>query len=267
MSRGSQVRRGWGRSGGRGGASAEDPSGAYGNGDARVRRDLGDRSDDGRDRSDDRVAHARGPRDGRDRGEARRDGGSDGRVRSDTGRVRGDEGLVRSDERVARSDEGQVRSRAGRTRSGEGQSDDSRVPTTEHHRSRTTRASRNGVTTNGAPPVATDEERGGLSPAQLRRIEQRLLHEREMALRTLLGTRTDIQRHPIADMRKEEMDIHLAERHSEFIGLIDAALRRLRESPEDFHLSVVSGEPIPFERLEMVPWTRRLTSEMGLPTR
>jgi RNA polymerase-binding transcription factor DksA len=152
-------------------------------------------------------------------------------------------------------------------RSGEGQGDDSRVPTTEHHRSRTRRASRNGVTTNGAPPVASDEERGGLSPAQLRRIEQRLLQEREMALRTLLGTWTDIQRHPIADMRKEEMDIHLAERHSEFIGLIDAALRRLREFPEGFHLSVVSGEPIPFERLEMVPWTRRLTSEMGLPTR
>lgn len=104
-----------------------------------------------------------------------------------------------------------------------------------------------------------------LTPAQIKRIEQRLLQERELALRTLVGTRTDIQRHPIADMRKEEMDIHLAERHSEFLALIDAALRRLRECPEDFHLSVVSGRPIPFERLEMVPWTRRLTNEMGLP--
>lgn len=106
-----------------------------------------------------------------------------------------------------------------------------------------------------------------LTPDQIKRIEQRLLQERELALRTLVGTRTDIQRHRISDMRKEEMDIHLAERHSEFLALIDSALRRLRESPADFHLSVVSGRPIPFERLEMVPWTRRLTNEMGLPAR
>jgi len=129
----------------------------------------------------------------------------------------------------------------------------------------------NGISRNGLGAAATHEAAatretaGALTPAQVKRIEQRLLKERETALRTLVGTRTDIQRSPIADMRKEALDIHLAERHSEFISLIDDALLRLRESPEDFHLSVVSGAPIPFERLEMVPWTRRLTSEMGLP--
>ena len=130
----------------------------------------------------------------------------------------------------------------------------------------------NGLSRNGLGGAATQEAVGAtretagpLTPEQIRRIEQRLLKERETALRTLVGTRTDIQRSPIADMRKEALDIHLAERHSEFISLIDDALLRLRESPEDFHLSVVSGAPIPFERLEMVPWTRRLTSEMGLP--
>lgn len=128
----------------------------------------------------------------------------------------------------------------------------------------------NGLSRNGLGGAATQEAvgatpAGALTPEQIRRIEQRLLKERETALRTLVGTRTDIQRSPIADMRKEALDIHLAERHSEFISLIDDALLRLRESPEDFHLSVVSGAPIPFERLEMVPWTRRLTSEMGLP--
>jgi RNA polymerase-binding transcription factor DksA len=60
-----------------------------------------------------------------------------------------------------------------------------------------------------------------------------------------------------------ELDIRMVERHSEFITLIDEALQRLRQSPGDFDVSVVSGARIPFERLEMVPWTRRLTEEVG----
>ena len=37
---------------------------------------------------------------------------------------------------------------------------------------------------------------------------------------------------------------------------IDAALRRLYESPERFGLSETTGEPIPFERLDLIPWAR-----------
>ena len=37
---------------------------------------------------------------------------------------------------------------------------------------------------------------------------------------------------------------------------IDAALQRLYEHPERFGLSETTGDPIPFERLDIIPWAR-----------
>lgn len=225
-----------------------------------------------------RTRRAWGP--GRKAAAARRTSGTngtDGDGRTPAGRNgdTGDEGLAHGEGTVVDGDTwigGSRWSDEGESRAGEEASPDE-VP---HERKRVAaraRARANGATQENGSGLENGSAAGrpdgaaALTPAQLRRIEQRLLQERETALRTLVGTRTDIQKHRISDMRKEEMDIHLAERHSEFLALIDAALRRLREAPEDFHVSVVSGRPIPFERLEMVPWTRRLTSEMGLPAK
>jgi RNA polymerase-binding transcription factor DksA len=119
-----------------------------------------------------------------------------------------------------------------------------------------------------------------LSEAQVARIEQRLLEERRNAMRTLRETRRDIGRADAPDIgpagvplelaeqgseaQKEMFSIQTAERHSELLELIDGALVRLREHPEEYDVSAVSGQRIPFERLELVPWTRVLAQETGI---
>jgi len=115
------------------------------------------------------------------------------------------------------------------------------------------------------PPGANGEARDRtLTRAQIERLEQRLLEEWKRAVRTLQAKRVDIEDHrDVGALDKVEMDIRMVERHSDFITLIDEALQRLRQSPGDFDVSVVSGARIPFQRLEMVPWTRRLTEEVG----
>lgn len=129
----------------------------------------------------------------------------------------------------------------------------------------TGRATGNGARKMAVPlQGATALEGDGLTPEQIRRLERRLLDERQRALRTLWAKRMDMEDHRSAGSLDEvELDIRMAERHSEFLSLIDDALHRLRESPDDFDVSVVSGARIPFERLDMVPWTRRLTEEVG----
>lgn len=119
-----------------------------------------------------------------------------------------------------------------------------------------------------------------LSETQLARIEQRLLEERRHAMRTLQEARRDIGHADAPDIgpagvplelaeqgseaQKELLSIQTAERHSELLELIDGALVRLREHPEEYDVSAVSGRRIPFERLELVPWTRVLAQETGI---
>lgn len=119
-----------------------------------------------------------------------------------------------------------------------------------------------------------------LSETQVARIEQRLLEERRSAMRTLRETRRDIGHADALDIgpagvplelteqgseaQKEALNIQTAERHSELLELIDGALLRLREHPDQYDVSAVSGRRIPFERLELVPWTRVLAQETGV---
>ncbi|HUG00556.1 MAG TPA: hypothetical protein VML95_01700 [Longimicrobiales bacterium] len=64
-----------------------------------------------------------------------------------------------------------------------------------------------------------------------------------------------------ADVVEREMDQLLAEHQTALIERIDEALTLLREEPKAYGVSRVSGEPIPFERLDLVPWTRVLADE------
>src|SRR5690606_18472236 len=126
-----------------------------------------------------------------------------------------------------------------------------------------TRRRRHPAATLQVPNVAdTTTTESGLTAEQLQILEGRLLDERARALRAIWVKRGDIEDHrETGSLDEVEMDIRMAERHSEFITLIEGALRRLRNAPEVFDVSEVSGARIPFERLEIVPWTRRLTEE------
>jgi DnaK suppressor protein len=116
-----------------------------------------------------------------------------------------------------------------------------------------------------------------LSEQQRSLLERRLLDEREKTASALRELGMDLQdseeasgelsRMPThladrgSDVQEEEMDIALAEQQAERLRLIDEALDRLRESPATFDQSVVSGKRIPFERLDLVPWTKVLADE------
>ena len=59
-----------------------------------------------------------------------------------------------------------------------------------------------------------------------------------------------------------ELNASMASRDTANLNEIDDALRRLIERPEDFGKDEVSGEDIPFERLEIIPWARRSAHAM-----
>jgi DnaK suppressor protein len=113
----------------------------------------------------------------------------------------------------------------------------------------------------------------GLNEAQRRHLEQRLLEERaraqsvlrrfdegrEASLTAAAGDLSDYPFHVAdhgTDSYDQDMDTVLAERASRELEEIDDALRRLYETPERFGVCDDTGEPIPFERLDLVPWTR-----------
>jgi DnaK suppressor protein len=110
-----------------------------------------------------------------------------------------------------------------------------------------------------------------LTESELRRIEQRLLEERDRALRDVnrsqaaagegeLERTGDLSEAPthLADRgtetEDEELETTLAEREIGEIAEIDAALERLYKHPREFGRNQRTGQDIPFERLELVPW-------------
>jgi DnaK suppressor protein len=112
-----------------------------------------------------------------------------------------------------------------------------------------------------------------LNEEQRRRIEQRLHEERERVLdilrrfdedsqSTVTDASGDLSDYPFhvadhgTDSYDQEMDTVMAERASRELEEIDAALRRLYEAPDRFGICENTGDPIPLERLELVPWTR-----------
>ncbi len=113
-----------------------------------------------------------------------------------------------------------------------------------------------------------------LTPTQLKHLEKRLHEERERLLaqlndfaatessedsETLAG---DISKFPThsadlgTDVNEEEVEASISTRVSAELVEIDAALDRMVTSPETFGLDEQTGKPIPFERLDIIPYAR-----------
>jgi DnaK suppressor protein len=112
-----------------------------------------------------------------------------------------------------------------------------------------------------------------LTDDQRKHLEGRLHEERDRALATLRrydeardtsredagGDLSHFPSHPAdqgTDSIDQEVAARLAERASRELAEIDAALQRLYEHPERFGISETTGQPIPFERLDLLPWAR-----------
>jgi RNA polymerase-binding transcription factor DksA len=117
-----------------------------------------------------------------------------------------------------------------------------------------------------------------MTEQQRRYVEDRLLDERSKALAVLQSLESDVSEagtesggdlsayptHPAdraTDASEREVDLALLERNRDRIRVIDDALRRLHEDPENYDRSVVSGRQIPFTRLDLIPWTRVCVDE------
>jgi DnaK suppressor protein len=112
-----------------------------------------------------------------------------------------------------------------------------------------------------------------LTASQRKHLEQRLLEERARLVRALdrykQGTRStqmegagDVSAFPMhmadvgTDTADREFDAANAARQSAELAEIDAALNRLYNQPESFGRDERTGESIPFERLDLIPWAR-----------
>jgi RNA polymerase-binding transcription factor len=111
-----------------------------------------------------------------------------------------------------------------------------------------------------------------LTDEQRRHLEKRLREERERTLAivrrydeargTSLTDDGGLSNYPFhladrgTDSFDQEMTAQLAQRASRELEEIDAALQRLYDAPERFGLSETTGRPIPFERLDLIPWAR-----------
>ena len=58
------------------------------------------------------------------------------------------------------------------------------------------------------------------------------------------------------DTMQQELDAVMADRESRNLSEIDAALEKLYHQPESFGRCERTGQEIPFERLDLVPWAR-----------
>jgi DnaK suppressor protein len=100
------------------------------------------------------------------------------------------------------------------------------------------------------------------------RARQRLSEERSRVEEALASLRDE----PASDdpqdygdggqqLEQAERDEALREELNEILAAIERAERRLEEGT--YGLSIASGEPIPDERLEAVPWAERKVEEQG----
>ncbi len=113
-----------------------------------------------------------------------------------------------------------------------------------------------------------------LNKAQLKQIEKRLHEEKDRLLEQLRefsdeersessqdqdGDLSKVPTHPAdegTDVATEELRASIASRRSTEIVAIEAALDRLINSPDEFGKDENTGEDIPFERLDIIPWAR-----------
>lgn len=114
---------------------------------------------------------------------------------------------------------------------------------------------------------ATRIRNAGLSDEQLAVLRARLENKR-MELRARLARESAVPREsenlvePLeaAEQTREQDDaITFASRDRDMLGEVERALRKIAAG--DYGVSEISGEPIPFERLLAVPWTRQDSDE------
>jgi DnaK suppressor protein len=113
-----------------------------------------------------------------------------------------------------------------------------------------------------------------LTDDQRRHFEARLKEERARLQRDLDRSLTvqeqddeqdragDLTKYPfhLADLGTDTMDAELQgsnqTRMSAELAEIDAALDRLYRTPERYGVCEDTGKPIPYERLDLIPWAR-----------
>ena len=113
-----------------------------------------------------------------------------------------------------------------------------------------------------------------LTEKQRRHLARRLQEERTRALRTLnrnVGEHADgdeqdrsgdlsaMPLHPAdlgTDTMQAELDASNATRVSRALAEIDAAIERLHSTPDKYGVCEDTGEDIPYERLDLIPWAR-----------
>ena len=121
-----------------------------------------------------------------------------------------------------------------------------------------------------------------LSDAQRTHLEHRLLAERERVTTALArlgrqfgrtaqeadGGLTTLPHHP-ADLGTDEIDRQVDAEEETRIGgelaEIDAALARLYRDPARFGRDERTGDAVPFERLDLIPWARRQVDGRDAP--
>ncbi len=123
----------------------------------------------------------------------------------------------------------------------------------------------------GVVVLATPTARGylpeggsmALTPKQRKHLEARLLEERKRVADGLArynrATRDTVQQEPGdrgTDTADEEEGVVNAARETAELAEIDAALERLYKRPEEYGRCERTGKPIPFKRLDLVPWAR-----------
>ena len=112
-----------------------------------------------------------------------------------------------------------------------------------------------------------------MTEGQRQHLERRLLEERERVTRSLRRYEQDagvseqdqdgdLSRMPLhladegTDTMQQELDASLAARDTGTLREIDDALRRLYQDPDRFGRDERTGQEIPFDRLDIIPWAR-----------
>ncbi|MEO6865574.1 MAG: TraR/DksA family transcriptional regulator [Gemmatimonadaceae bacterium] len=113
-----------------------------------------------------------------------------------------------------------------------------------------------------------------MTPDQRKHLETRLIEERDR-VNKLLGRYAelhenedeedqagDLTKMPLhmadqgTDTMQQELDAVMADRESQTLTEIDAALERLYHHPSTFGICEQTGKEIPLGRLDIVPWAR-----------
>jgi DnaK suppressor protein len=117
-----------------------------------------------------------------------------------------------------------------------------------------------------------------LTKKQFEHLEKRLHEERARVQRDLADFQQEeseemrdrdadlsaFPTHPAdqgTDANAEEVDATIATRQTAELVLIDEALDRMTRTPELYGICENTGEEIPFERLDIIPWAKTVVDQ------